>query len=83
MAEAAVKPDVTPGMSRVKTAWNHLWPGVVAGIAMGLGGAILGAGPGTLAGGFASAVMLGGDTGKTVATVTGMEAAQLLFVGSE
>jgi hypothetical protein len=56
---------------------------MVGGVMTGLGGAILGAGPGTLAGGFVAAVILGGDTGKTIATITGMEAVQLLFVGGE
>ncbi len=67
-------------MNRLRDTFNHFWPGLAAGLLTSLGAAILGAGVGTAAGGFLAASILGGDAGKTVATLTGMEAAQLLFI---
>ena len=78
--EKAANPDYTPGMSRFQTAFGAFWPGMVGGALTGLGMALLGAAPGTAAGGLLAAAVVGGDSGKTIATVAGMEVVQLLFV---
>ncbi len=81
MADAVSNVDALPNMTRFRSAFGAFWPGLVGGAISGIGAAMLGAELGTAAGGMLAAAVVGGDAGKTIATVAGMETAQLLFVG--
>ena len=78
--EKAANLDPTPGLSRFKNAFGAFWPGLVGGAISSIGMAVLGAAPGTVAGGLVAAAVVGGDAGRTIATVAGMDAVRLLFV---
>ena len=80
--EAAAKIDITPGMDRFQNVFGGLWRGAVGGVLSGVGMAILGGPPGTLAGGVLAGAILGGTDGRVIGLVAGMEAAQMLFVDS-
>ncbi len=75
------KPKVVPGMNRFKQAGTGFMWGAVGGGLSGLGMAFLGAPIGTAAGALVAAAIIGGDSGKTIATIGGFEAAQALFIG--
>ena len=74
--------DITPSMDRFRNAFGGLWRGGAAGVISGIGMALLGAAPGSVAGGLLAGAVLGGTDGRTVAIVSGMEAAQVLFTDS-
>ena len=74
--------DLTPNLSRFRNAFDGLWRGGAAGVISGIGMALLGAAPGSVAGGLLAGAVLGGTDGRTVAIVAGMEAAQVLFTDS-
>ena len=73
--------DVTPNMARFRNSWGGLWRGGAAGLGIGLAASLVGIELGSLAGGFLSSAVIGGQDGRTIAIVSGLEAVQSLIMG--
>lgn len=79
--EKIVKPDLTPGMARIKGAGIGAVAGLAGGLAVVIGVKLLGPQLGPILGGTLAGALIGGDAGKIIAVNAAMDTMILTAAG--